>query len=192
MDILSKSKKDADEERKEGLQAETIKRSRALEWYEEEGETMDYLEGDEGEHMQPTAQILEAMSVEKYLIYDNPIVTSFTNHTFVSSALFGAKSLAILLNSRTCSAYFSHMSCTTHTAEEPRQQLFYAPYLISEKQASHWKEVIGEEVVKQRQYRSMQLPIVSSIASGNNSLTSSFSVPIDSASGQLSNPLQHI
>lgn len=163
-----------------------------MEWHAEEGETMDYLEGDEGDHMQPTAQILDPTSVQKYLTYDNPIVTSFTNHTYVSSALFIAKTLTILPNSRACSGYFSHMSCHARDVEEPCQQSFYAPHLVSEKLASHWKEVIGEEVVRQRQYRSMQPPPATSTNSTNDSPLSSCPVTKGSANGPLLMPLQRI
>lgn len=154
---------------------------------------MDYLEGEEGDHLQATAQILEPMSVQKYLTYDNPIVTSFTNHTFVSSALFIAKTLTILPNSHICSAYFSRMSCDARGVEEPRHQLYYAPGLVSEKLASHWKEVIGEEVVRQRQYQSTQLSSVqASINSTNDAPTLSFPVTMASTNEQLLTPLQYI
>ena len=87
VDTLSKSKKDADEERRNGRNVNTAGQQGtrlALEWHSEEGETTDYLERNSTDQT-PELEALDAVSVEKYLTYNNPIITSFTNHTFVSS-----------------------------------------------------------------------------------------------------------
>ena len=108
VDTLSKSK-DADEERRNRRNVNTAGQQGtrlALEWHSEEGETTDYLERDSTDQT-PELQALDAVSVEKYLTYNNPIITSFTNHTFVSSALFAAKSINILPNNHVTSNFFS-------------------------------------------------------------------------------------
>ena len=91
VDTLSKSRKDAEEERQTRLNSgETVKGGRrlALEWEDEENEPVDYLEQE-----QTQRQPLDIVSVEKYLTYNNPQITSFTSHIFVSSALFTAKAI---------------------------------------------------------------------------------------------------
>jgi len=153
VDTLSKSKKDAEEERNEAVNSAAEHKPRGLEWCDEEGETLDYMEGENDVQVVVNHQVLDSASVERYLTYDNPVVTSFTNHAFVSAALFVAKALAILPNNRTCSTFFSlSTSDPQQNAQDPTQRSFRIPHLVSERQASHWKEVIGEQVVKRRQF----------------------------------------
>jgi hypothetical protein len=52
-------------------------------------------------------QSLDAVSVEKYLTYNNPHITSFANHNFVSSALSTARACDILPNSRAKADFFA-------------------------------------------------------------------------------------
>ena len=156
MDTLSKSRKDAEEERNEVVNAAAGNQGRGLEWRDEEGETLDYMEGDDDVQPVPHDQVLDAASVERYLTYDNPVVMSFTNHAFVSAALFVAKALAILPNNRTCSTFFSLTPSDPQIPQELIRRSFQIPYLVSERQANHWKEVIGEQVVKLRQFRPTQ------------------------------------
>ena len=175
MDTLSKSKKDAEEERSEAVNLDTGRKPRGLEWCEEEGEDIDYLEGEDEDQSMANLQVLDLASVEQYLTYDNPIVTSFTNHMFVSSALYAAKSLAILPGSHLCSTFFALTSSSSPVTQEPIRRIFQVPHLISERQVNHWKEVIGEQVVKRRQFRPTEpLPAAPSSKAFNEMVTTSF------------------
>lgn len=187
---MSKSKKDADEERRERLNPEAPPRSGSLQWNDEEGEEIDYLNREDiNEGSIPELQALDTTSVQKYLTYDNPIITSFTNHTFVSSALFVAKTLTILPNSQICSNYFSLMSSDSHILEGQTHAEFHDPHLVTETQANRWKDYIGEEVVRRRQHRSTQFPVLPSTAIG---VTTVSPYPSYNSFGQVTSSLQHI
>jgi len=120
----------------------------ALEWEDEENEPVNYLE-----HEQVQQQPLDVVSVQKYLTYNNPQITSFTNHIFVSSALFAAKVLNILPSDRVTTDFFT----ATYTGIYPgptvkrRTSSFHIPTVINETTAASWKERIGEEVLALRQ-----------------------------------------
>jgi len=156
VDTLAKSRKDAEEERQTRLNSgETVKGGRrlALEWEDEENGPVNYLEQDRVEQ-QPQAA-LDMVSVGKYLTYNNPQITSFTNHIFVSSALFAAKVLSILPGNRVTTDFFTAAVNTTGIdpglAVERRTSSFHIPTGINETTAASWKERIGEEVLALRQ-----------------------------------------
>ena len=75
MDTLSKSRKDAEEERKERLaltQAQRNSRRSDKRWQDEENEPVDYLDLEE----QGTP--LDAVSIEKCLTYNSPMIASLS------------------------------------------------------------------------------------------------------------------
>ena len=113
---------------------------------------MDYLEDDEAGTMNPELEVLQLASVEKYLTYNNPVIVSFPNHIFVSSALFIAKSLNILPDSSACTEFFSLNRPVRNSANNVGR-CFHIPVPVSEVQAHSWKDHIGTKVLEQRQQR---------------------------------------
>ena len=117
----------------------------AQEWEDEENESIDYIEREI-----VIQQSLDITSIEKYLIYNNPHIISFSNHIFISSALFVAKSLNILPNNYITADFFSIINVN-------HGNLFHIPIIINETTMAHWKERIGDEVLRLRQHRRIGL-----------------------------------
>jgi hypothetical protein len=88
VDTLHKSRKDAEEERKQRVADDEIQRDNQKwsrnGWHDEENEPINYMEVHE-----PDVS-LDAVSVGKYLAYNNPMINSFSIHSFVTSALSAA------------------------------------------------------------------------------------------------------
>ena len=125
------------------------------------------MEADETAESTPQIEALQLESVERYLTYNNPIIVSFPNHTFVSSALFAAKSLSILPNSSVCNTFFSTQRPDTYHIQSGRH-FFQAPIAVSEVQAHGWKDHIGSELIALRQQRTPVPAKIVSIVTGKN------------------------
>src|SRR5271163_1069983 len=176
VDTLCKSKKDAEEERKERLNSEgAVNNERKLPsgWRDEENEPIDYLGHETAAQVE--FECLDVAAVEKYLTYNNPRITSFPNHCFVSSALLAAKSLGVLPSNRISAEFFS-TACVSRFehSDENRPRSFHIPDGVTEATAEAWKERIGNEVLKLRQRRgsssakSMSQVTIGSAAASNS------------------------
>jgi len=126
---------------------EAIQRGRR-EWHDEENEPIQY-------DMSMSAalnQSLDAVSVEKYLTYNNPHITSFANHNFVSLALSTARACDILPNSRATADFFATSTLPSSNMEDATK-VFVIPNYVSEVLEKQWREQIGNEVTAKRRLR---------------------------------------
>jgi hypothetical protein len=176
---LSKSRKDAEDERKERLavtQAQRNSRRPDKRWQDEENEPVDYLELEE------QGVPLDAVSIEKYLTYNSPMIASFPVHSFVTAALSIARTYDILPN---YSLSREVVNGSIQALETTQFRTFHIPIAVSEVLQENWKERIRHDVVRARERRihthptSVQLPEMTTIARASAGEVSSYHDPIN-------------
>jgi hypothetical protein len=179
VDTLSKSRNDAEEERKERpavTQAQRNSRRSDEGWHDEENHPVDYLELEE----QGTP--LDVVSVENYLTYNNPMIASFTVHSFVTAALSIARTYDILPN---YSLSREVINGSIEAPETTRFRTFHVPTAISESLQANWKERIRYDVVRARERRlharptSVQLPEMTTVVRTSAGEVSPYHDPIN-------------
>ena len=151
VDPLSKSRKDAEEERKERLAEAQFQQNNQRSndrWHDEENPPVDFLQVHE-----PDAN-LNTTSVEKYLTYNNPMITSFPVHTFIASALSAARTYEILPSYTLSKEIFGDSASGTATDITPlNRRTLNQPMAVSESLQENWKQRIRFDVVKARERR---------------------------------------
>jgi AAA domain len=141
IDTLTKSKADAEEERQanknsaaDGLYAET----QSSRFSRQRNAPVDAVSPMED----------RSITVEHYLMYNNPLAITSPQYRFVSDLLRTGKLLNLLPSATACHSCFSSESRmavnteSTWTSEHMEQ--------VTESQAKAWKEVIGDEVKRKR------------------------------------------
>jgi hypothetical protein len=148
VDTLSKSRKDAEEERNERLAEAELRRNNGRvneRWHDEENPPVDYLQ------VQEYDTALDSLSVEKYLTYNNPMITSFPVHTFIASALSAARSYDILPNCTRSKEIFADSALVTSMETSEDRRIYRLPMAVSEAMQKNWKERIRTDVVTARE-----------------------------------------
>ncbi len=147
VDTLSKSHKDAEEERKQRLADDQIQHDSQQwsrnGWHDEENESINYMEVHEPDIS------LDAVSVEKYLTYNNPMINSFSIHSFITSALSAAHTYGLLPDYMISKGIFNVSLASS--AEMAQHRMFHVPVAISEEMESNWRERIQYDVIKSRE-----------------------------------------
>jgi hypothetical protein len=150
LDTLTKSQKDAEEERKErelerNISSPNICRLRPQESFDQEyNETDDVLS-----HYDQDCQI----PLERYLMYNNPRVKSFPIQKFVAGALSTGRVLNILPSHGEAHHCLSSDDRLPHSKRPFVGNIFQVPGVVTEERTKAWAEQIKDSVKSKKEER---------------------------------------
>jgi hypothetical protein len=141
IDTLTKSKADAEEERqanKNSAEDELYTETQSSRFSRQRNAPVDSVSPMED----------KSITVEHYLMYNNPLAITSPQYRFVSDLLRTGKLLNLLPSATACHACFSsesQLTVNTESAWTPGRT-----EQVTESQTKAWKEVIGDEVKRKR------------------------------------------